>query len=76
MLFTLLLVIGVVVLVPALIAFGIAGGGLRVRARRWVTGKEKNLAVLLLRHSGVCSLDTDCPQGYVCADGICVPEEA
>jgi len=22
-----------------------------------------------------CSVDADCPEGYVCVDGVCVPEE-
>ena len=24
----------------------------------------------------LCSIDTDCPPGYVCLDGQCVPESA
>ena len=24
----------------------------------------------------VCSIDTDCPQGFICINGHCVPEKA
>ena len=63
-----LLVIGVTILVPALIAFSI-GGGLRLRERRRVTEKQEAVG-------RVCRLDADCAGGYICEDGVCVSARA
>lgn len=42
----------------------------------WV---ELGSVLLLLRGQGVppveCTVNADCPEGYVCVDGVCVPEE-
>ncbi len=67
-LLTVLLVIGVTVLVPAIIAFGISGG-FTFSERRRVTEKRK-------APGRVCRLDVDCPGGYICEDGVCVPARA
>ncbi len=67
-LLTVLLVIGVTVLAPALIAFGL-GAGFKLNERRRVTEKQEALG-------RVCRLDVDCPGGYICEGGLCVPARA
>ena len=59
--------LGIFIVVPALVGITV-GGSFMLRDRRVRT------------RSGVgqptCSVDTDCPEGYVCRDGVCVPASA
>lgn len=62
------LVIGVAIfLVPLGLVWYINAGGVYAaikRARSQVLSKASQL---------MCSADTDCPPGYICQDGRCVP---
>lgn len=60
-----LLVIGVSVAAPAFIAFGVVGA-FRLGERRRATEKREVVGM-------VCRVDADCPPGYTCRDGSCVP---
>jgi len=60
--------LGAMVVAPALIGLGTLG----VVKRFEVTERGKATERLDVA-SLVCRLDADCPQGYACRDGICVP---
>ena len=67
------LVIGVlVILFPVAIIWYINIGGMvsAVKGRRAVKQVEKTPSSL------TCSVDADCPPGYVCLNGRCVPQDA
>ena len=59
-----LLVLGIIIVLPALVGFAIVGFFIlrnrRARAK-WVVAQL------------VCRVDADCPSGYVCSNGVCVP---
>ena len=46
----------------------IGGVSAAIKERRALNLLEKS------RSNQTCSVDTDCPSGYVCSDGRCVPE--
>ena len=64
-LLAILLAIAIFIVLPMVIGFGILGF-LKIMERGRATGK-RYVAWL------VCSADADCPQGYVCSNGTCVP---
>ncbi len=59
-----LLVVGVAVVVPGLIGYGIVGSFRLAERRRLAKGRL------------TCRLDINCPPGYVCRDGFCMPSTA
>ena len=50
-----------VMLVPVVLIWYIIGGGIYHSLR------DKSIGKL------ICSIDTDCPSGYLCFDGKCMP---
>lgn len=71
--FIILTLAAVSVLLPvAFIAYVNIGGSYRPRKdwRARKTDKQDNTSVC------VCSVDTDCPPGYVCINGHCVPSRS
>ncbi len=64
-LLAILLAIAIFIVLPVVIGFGILGL-LKIKERGRATGK-RDAAWL------ACSMDADCPQGYICSDGTCVP---
>ncbi len=64
-----ILVLGVVAFVVLAPAFAFGGAARRL----YDNGKKTKLQ----RHTSpafTCSIDTDCPPGYVCVGGRCIPE--
>jgi hypothetical protein len=56
------LILGILVmLMPVVLIWYILGGGI------YHTLNDKRVSKL------VCSIDTDCPPGYLCFDGRCIP---
>jgi hypothetical protein len=66
-----LMVLGVYIMLPAIIGFIIVGSFMLWEhwAIRKVAHVEKQASQPLM----VCSTDADCPLGYVCMGGRCVP---
>lgn len=67
---TVLEVLGIFVIVPIIIGLIIISLVMIIeqakhKAPGKLTGKIANL---------VCAIDTDCPEGYVCINGKCVPQ--
>ncbi|MDY6892280.1 MAG: hypothetical protein SVO26_00990 [Chloroflexota bacterium] len=52
--------VSLVILLPVVYAWYLNIGGIYYLGR----GRERKL---------VCSTDTECPSGYICRDGFCVP---
>lgn len=46
----------------------VAGGVALYQSRKGKSAFKKAL------HSMACSIDTDCPPGYICLNGCCIPE--
>ena len=59
-----LLAVAIFIVLPALIGFVILGA-IRVAKRSKVN--EKQVAGI------ACGIDADCPEGYICSKGACVP---
>ena len=60
---------GLIVLFPAAFIWYVnVGGILRAINSRGAVKKSKEVPANL-----TCSIDTDCPMGYVCLNGRCVP---
>jgi len=61
-----------VIIIPVAFIWYINIGGIFevIRRRRVARTLEKALPDI------TCSLDTDCPEGYVCVEGYCVPLKA
>lgn len=55
-------------LVPAVI--WVAGGVALYQSRKGKATIRETLHIL------ACSIDTECPPGYICLNGCCVPENA
>lgn len=63
-------VLGIFVVLPIIIGLIIISLVMMVeRSRNKIPGKIRETVDNL-----VCSIDTDCPTGYVCMDGKCVPQ--
>jgi len=60
-----LVAIGIFLLAPALMGFGIIGTVRLVRPGREAARRKVR--------ASVCSVDADCPEGYECRDGVCLP---
>ncbi len=60
-----LLAIAIFIVLPVVIGFGILGL-LKIKERGRATEKW-DIAWL------ACGVDADCPRGYVCSNGTCVP---
>jgi len=41
----------------------------------WIELDRRPIAVAVVTAPPECSVDADCPAGYVCENGVCVPEE-
>ena len=62
------LLVGVVfIALPALVGFAIAGFFLL---------RQRMVRVKLGITELLCAVNTDCPQGYICVNGRCLPEKA
>lgn len=59
-----LLVLGITIVLPALVGFAITGSFLLWGHKASAKGVEAQF---------VCRVDADCPSGYVCSNGVCVP---
>lgn len=59
-----LMVLAIYVGISAVIGFAVAGG---IILPGWVNLRSGKL---------VCVIDADCPPGYVCIDGRCMPNRA
>ena len=57
-------VLGITIVLPTLVGFGIVGFFIMSdRRARW----RRHVAQLM------CRIDADCPPGYFCSNGVCVP---
>jgi len=63
-LLAILLVLAIFVGVPAGMGFGIVG------ILAW---RERSLAPQRTQRELTCTVDADCPAGYICMNGRCVP---
>jgi hypothetical protein len=61
-----LVVGGLILLLPLAFILYLNIGGLYHMIRQERSKKEEILGL-------TCSIDSDCPPGYVCLDGMCVP---
>ena len=69
-LLTVLQVFGIFLVLPLIIALIVISlGMIVVRINQNMTGSIKESIENL-----VCSIDTDCPEGYLCIDGKCIPQ--
>jgi hypothetical protein len=65
----LVLAIGIpVIIFPVALIWFINIGGIMATVKRWRTAEQSDKATSKL----TCSVDMDCPTGYVCIDGQCV----
>jgi len=65
------LVIGIpVVLFPVAFIWFVNVGGMMATIKSWGTVRQPEKTPSNM----TCSIDTDCPPGYICRNGICVPE--
>ena len=56
------------VLFPVSLTWYITGGG--------IISAIKNRRRAKLTETKACTIDTDCPEGYVCLSGRCIPQES
>jgi len=63
------------VLFPVAFVWYVSAGGIysAITRREISSGKETNLQEQVPPDL-VCSVDTDCPEGFMCVNGRCVPE--
>ena len=54
-----------IVLIPVVFVWYIAGGSIYLALKRSLQKSKKSIT---------CSIDSDCPAGYICFEGKCVPE--
>ena len=67
------LAIGIlVVLFPLAYIWYINVGGILIAINSWKAVKQTEKAPSNL----MCSIDSDCPPGYVCLNGRCMPQKA
>ena len=68
--FTVLQVLGIFFVIPLIVAFLIITLALILgKIKGIITGSIKESIEVL-----VCSIDADCPEGYLCIGGKCVPQ--
>ena len=63
---------GLVMLIPAALVWYICIGGICVA----ITGKKRAKLFEKAATNLTCSINADCPKGYVCVNGRCVPAGA
>ncbi|OGO24990.1 MAG: hypothetical protein A2144_10400 [Chloroflexi bacterium RBG_16_50_9] len=56
------------VLIPCALIWYINAGGIRAAIR-----DRKELIAKRIASTLLCTLDTDCPAGYICSEGRCLP---
>ena len=61
----LLEVLGITIVLPAVVGFAVVGSFLLRDRKASTKGRAAQL---------VCRVDTDCPSGYICSNGVCVPK--
>ena len=70
-----LVVVAILVLLPvAFIAYVNVGGS--YRAIQYFSGARRVDKRVKISSRIACSIDADCPPGYVCANGHCVPSRS